>query len=52
MATCNECRGTKQCPRCKGSGEEITLGGLGHNKRCPKCDGRGVCPRCNGSGKQ
>lgn len=52
MATCTECHGTKQCPRCNGSGKLITLGGLGPNEKCPKCGGSGTCPKCHGSGKQ
>lgn len=36
------------CSRCDGTGEEITLGGLGHNEPCEKCGGSGDCPRCDG----
>jgi DnaJ-class molecular chaperone len=41
---------SSKCPRCHGSGTEITLDVIAMN--CPRCYGHGKveCPRCSGSG--
>jgi len=50
MADCKGCNNTGKCPRCKGTGKEISMGGLSSNK-CPKCGGSGNCTVCDGKGR-
>jgi len=40
---CHECRGSKKCSTCKGSGN------LG-KKECPVCNGTGKCQSCKPRG--
>lgn len=53
MSCCPDCSGSGSgdCSRCKGTGEEITYGGAGHNKPCENDCDDGKCPRCQGTGK-
>ena len=43
---CNGCKGTGDCPRCKGEGMDPA----GNLKKCRRCGGNGVCTGCKGSG--
>jgi len=43
---CRGCKGTGDCPRCKGDG----IDPAGNFKKCRRCNGTGVCPGCKGSG--
>ena len=44
--TCRGCKGSGDCPRCKGDGIDPDS----PLKKCRRCKGTGVCTGCNGSG--
>lgn len=50
MAECKGCKGSGDCPICKGQGKTLTSSTLSTEK-CKRCDGTGKCTVCHGSGK-
>lgn len=48
-ATCPDCKGSKVCTYCQGSGKRPGLGGSMVN--CFACTGTGKCKKCDGTGQ-
>ncbi len=46
--SCQDCRGTGNCPQCFASGVNLSLSAS--NPNCPACGGRGGCRTCEGTG--
>ena len=54
MGQCKGCKGTGNCPKCRGNGkiyDGILGAALTSGKTCPKCKGSCNCTVCKGSGK-
>ena len=49
-STCQPCRGTGFCVRCKGNGR-YAVRGTKLWVDCMDCAGSGECPECNGTGR-
>jgi hypothetical protein len=43
QVTCGNCRGSGECPRCRGTGDQLNI-------VCPACDGSALCRACAGKG--
>jgi hypothetical protein len=41
---CHDCGSTGECPRCFGTGRNVSLNS--DDEKCPNCLGTGVCPSC------
>ena len=61
MATCRQCKGSKRCTMCNGTGnmkslvphpDPKTVDKRTGSVKCQGCNGTGRCFQCNGTGRE